>query len=49
MVIHFAVGMVICIMSQKPLYMNTRYCLIKIKPYLLRTDQKKKTISFQIV
>ena len=30
MVIHFAVGMVICIMSQKPLYMNTRYCLIKI-------------------
>lgn len=49
MVIHFAIGMVTCIMSQKPLYMNTKCYLIKIKPHLLRTDQKKKAISFQIV
>ncbi len=49
MVIHFAIGMVTCIMSQKLLYMNTKFYLIKIKLHLLRTYQKKKTISFQIV
>ena len=49
MVIHFAGGMVICIMSQKPLYMNAKFYLIKIKLHLLRTDQKIQTISFQIV
>ena len=48
MVIHFANGMVTCIMSQKPLYMNIKCYLIKIKLYLLRTDLKKKTISFRI-
>ena len=42
MVIHFAIGMVSCIMSQKPLYMNAKFCLIKIKLHLLRTDLKKK-------
>ena len=49
MVIHFSGGMVTCIMSQKPLYMNAKFYLIKIKLHLLRTDQKKKTISFRIV
>ena len=49
MVIHFAGGMVTCIMSQKPLYMNAKFYLIKIKPHLLRTDLKKKAILFQIV
>ena len=49
MVIHFAFGMVTCIMSQKPLYMNIKCCLIKIKLHLLRTDQKIQTISFQMV
>ena len=49
MVIHFSGGMVICIMSQKALYMNNKCYLIKIKLHLLRTGQKKKTISFQIV
>ena len=49
MVIHFAHGMVTCIMSQKPLYMNTRFYLVKIKRYLLPIDQTKQTISFQIV
>ena len=48
MVIHFAIGMVICIMTQKHLYMNNKFCLIKIKLHLLRTDQKIQTISFQI-
>ena len=48
MVIHFAIGMVSCIMSQKSLYMNAKFCLIKIKLHLLRTDLKKKTISFQM-
>ena len=42
MVILFSGGMVTCIMSQKPLYMNAKFCLIKIKPHLLRTDLKNK-------
>ena len=46
--IHFTSGMVICIMRQKHLYTNTKYCLIKIEQYLLCADQKKQTISFQI-
>lgn len=49
MVIHFAIGMETCIMSQKPLCMNNKFCLIKIKLHLLRTDQKILIISFQIV
>ena len=49
MVIHFSGGMVICIMSQKALYMNNKCYLIKIKLHLLRTDQKIQTIAFQMV
>ena|GEM_PF-6226802 len=48
MVIHFAGGMVSYTMSQKNLYMNTKFCLIKIELHLLHTDQMIQTTSFQM-
>ena len=48
MVIHFAGGMVSYIMSQKPLYMNAKFCLIKIELHLLHIYQKIQTTSFQM-
>ena len=49
MVIHFAGGMVNCIMSQKTLYMKTMFYLIKIKLLLLHTEIKKQAIPFLIM
>ena len=42
-------GMASLIMNQKLSYMKTMFYSIKIKLFLLHTEQKEQTIQFQIL